>query len=93
MKKDRLFNRSSLSNIAIVVIKQHLNQLTLENTMDSQEQYEALLTKWGFVDTMAEDYARRQKRARRVKAVVAFFKSIVTSIKKINVRQQVLSQA
>ncbi|ETX09839.1 hypothetical protein MUS1_05795 [Marinomonas ushuaiensis DSM 15871] len=61
--------------------------------MDSQQQYEALLAKWGFVDTMAEDYARRQKRARRAKAVVVFFKSIVTSIKKSNVRQQELSQA
>ena len=61
--------------------------------MDSQQQYEALLAKWGFVDTMAEDYARRQKRIRRAKAVIAFFKSIITSMKKSNIRQQELGQA
>jgi len=61
--------------------------------MDSQQQYEALLAKWGFVDTTIEDHARRQKRARRVKAIVNFFKSIITLIKKSNDRQQKLSQA
>lgn len=58
--------------------------------MDSQQEYEALLAKWGFVDTMAEDYARRQRRHRRMKVAVAFFRSIVTSIKKVNARQQAL---
>ncbi|MEP3348844.1 MAG: hypothetical protein ABJN96_02695 [Marinomonas sp.] len=61
--------------------------------MDSQEQYEALLAKWGFEDTGAADYARRQKRARQVKAVVAFFKAAISAIKKTSDRPQHLSQA
>lgn len=61
--------------------------------MDSQEQYEALLAKWGFEDTGAADYARRQKRARQAKAIVAFFKTTVSAIKKISARPQRLRQA
>ncbi|MGO2355485.1 MAG: hypothetical protein ACTH58_12220 [Marinomonas foliarum] len=61
--------------------------------MDSQEQYEALLAKWGYADTSVEDHARRQRRARRVKAVVAFFKNAVTAIKKVSSRPQQLGQA
>jgi hypothetical protein len=61
--------------------------------MDSQQQYEALLAKWGFEDTGAQDYARRQKRARQAKAIVAFFKTTVRSIKKVSARPQQLSQA
>ncbi|MGJ8647833.1 MAG: hypothetical protein ACSHXJ_13120 [Marinomonas colpomeniae] len=61
--------------------------------MDSQEQYEALLAQWGFKDTTVEDHARRQKRALRVKAVVAFFKVSVSSIQKISTRPQQLNQA
>ncbi|NVK73744.1 hypothetical protein C0J08_09750 [Marinomonas sp. CT5] len=61
--------------------------------MDSQEQYEALLAKWGYADTTVEDHARRQRRARRIQAVVAFFKSTVKTIKKASARQQQLGQA
>lgn len=61
--------------------------------MDSQKQYEALLAKWGYKDTTVEDHARRQKRARQAKAVVAFFKATVRSIKKLSLRSQTLSQA
>lgn len=61
--------------------------------MDSQEQYEALLAKWGYADTSVEDHARRQRRARRVKAVVTFFKNSVTAIKKVSARPQQLGQA
>ena len=50
--------------------------------MDSQEQYEALLAKWGYVDTTAADYARRQKRALRMKAFVSFFKTTFLSLQK-----------
>jgi phosphoketolase len=61
--------------------------------MDSQEQYEALLKNWGYKDTTVEDHARRQKRAIKVKAVVAFFKVSLSSIQKINTRPQQLNQA
>ena len=61
--------------------------------MDSQEQYEALLAKWGYVDTSVEDHARRQRRARRIQAVVAFFKNSAKAIKKISSRPQQLGQA
>jgi hypothetical protein len=61
--------------------------------MDSQQQYEALLAKWGYVDTTVEDNARRQLRARRIKTVVAFFKTTVKAIKKISARPQHLGQA
>ena len=61
--------------------------------MDSQEQYEALLAKWGFKDTTTEDYARRQKRALRVKAVVTFFKTTLNSIQKTSTNPQRLNQA
>ena len=61
--------------------------------MDSQQQYEALLAKWGYADTTVEDHARRQRRARRVKAVVAFFKATVKAIKKVSARPQQLGQA
>ncbi|MBJ7537600.1 hypothetical protein [Marinomonas transparens] len=60
--------------------------------MDSQQQYEALLASWGYADTTVEDYARRQKRARRVAAVVAFFKNTVKAIKKASARPQQLGQ-
>ena len=61
--------------------------------MDSQQQYEALLAKWGYADTTVEDHARRQRRARRVKAVVTFFKNSVKAIKKVSARPQQLGQA
>ncbi|MGO2235481.1 hypothetical protein B6N13_12545 [Marinomonas sp. UCMA 3892] len=61
--------------------------------MDSQQQYEALLAKWGYADTTVEDHARRQRRARRVKAVVTFFKATVKAIKKVSTRPQQLGQA
>lgn len=61
--------------------------------MDSQEQYEALLAKWGFEDTTVEDHARRQKRARRIKAVVAFFQRTFKTLNKASSRPQRLSQA
>ncbi|BFM48542.1 hypothetical protein [Marinomonas sp. THO17] len=61
--------------------------------MDSQKQYEALLAQWGYKDTTVEDYARRQKRARQAKALVAFFKATVASIKKVSLRSHTLSQA
>lgn len=61
--------------------------------MDSQQQYEALLAKWGYADTSVEDHARRQRRARRIKAVVTFFKNSVKAIKKVSSRPQQLSQA
>lgn len=60
--------------------------------MDSQQQYEALLAKWGYADTTVEDYARRQTRTRRAKAVVAFFKASVKAIKKLSARPQQLGQ-
>ena len=60
--------------------------------MDSQQQYEALLAKWGYSDTTVEDHARRQRRARRVKAVVTFFKTTVKAIKKVSARPQQLGQ-
>jgi len=61
--------------------------------MDSQQQYEALLAKWGYADTSIEDHARRQQRARRAKAVITFFKNTVKAIKKVSARPQQLSQA
>lgn len=61
--------------------------------MDSQEQYEALLAKWGYADTSVEDQARRERRALRIKAVVAFFKNSVKAIKKASARPQQLGQA
>ncbi|PYF84531.1 MULTISPECIES: hypothetical protein [Marinomonas] len=61
--------------------------------MDSQEQYEALLAKWGYADTSVEDHARRQRRARRIKAVVTFFKNSLKTIKKVSSRPQQLGQA
>lgn len=61
--------------------------------MDSQEQYEALLAKWGYADTSVEDQARRERRALRIKAVVAFFKNSVAVIKKASARPQQLGQA
>ena len=61
--------------------------------MDSQEQYEALLAKWGYADNSIEDQARRQRRARRVKAIVTFFKNAVKAIKKASTRPQHLGQA
>ncbi|TYL48140.1 hypothetical protein [Marinomonas sp. IMCC 4694] len=60
--------------------------------MDSQQQYEALLAKWGYVDTTLEDHARKQKRTRRVKAVVAFFLGTVKNLKKASARPQILGQ-
>ena len=60
--------------------------------MDSQQQYEALLAKWGYADTTVEDHARRQRRARRVKADVTFFKTTVKAIKKVSARPQQLGQ-
>ncbi|UTV97916.1 hypothetical protein KDW99_11460 [Marinomonas rhizomae] len=61
--------------------------------MDSQQQYEALLAKWGYADTTVEGHARRQRRARRVKAVVTFFKNTFKAIKKVSARPQQLGQA
>ena len=60
--------------------------------MDSQQQYEALLAKWGYNDTSVKDHARRQKRARRIQAITAFLKSTVKSIKKISTNPQQLGQ-
>jgi len=50
--------------------------------MDSQQQYEALLAKWGYADTTAADYARRQKRELRMKEIVSFFKTTFLSLQK-----------
>jgi hypothetical protein len=61
--------------------------------MDSQQQYEALLAKWGYADTTVEDHARRQRRARRAKAVVTFFKNSIKAVKKVSTRPQQLGQA
>ncbi|NLQ18619.1 hypothetical protein HGG82_13480 [Marinomonas sp. M1K-6] len=60
--------------------------------MDSQQQYEALLAKWGYADTSIEDHARRQRRARRIQAVVTFFKNAAKAIKKASARPQQLGQ-
>ena len=61
--------------------------------MDSQEQYEALLAKWGYADNSVENHARRQRRARRVKSVVSFMKATLKNIKKMSARPQQISQA
>ncbi|MCV2402641.1 hypothetical protein OFY17_07075 [Marinomonas sp. C2222] len=61
--------------------------------MDSQQQYEALLAKWGFEDTTAADYTRRQNRIRLLNSIKGFVASSISSIKKISVRPQHLEQA
>lgn len=61
--------------------------------MDSQEQYEALLARWGFEDTTAKDYARRQSQIRFINIIRSFVTSLISSIKKINIRPQHIEQA
>ncbi|MBR7887895.1 hypothetical protein J9B83_02990 [Marinomonas sp. A79] len=51
--------------------------------MDSQEQYEALLAKWGYTDNSAKIQRRRQARAKIVKASLVFLTSIIKRAKKL----------
>ncbi|WP_181161507.1 hypothetical protein [Maribrevibacterium harenarium] len=51
--------------------------------MDSQEQYEALLARWGFVDRSVERQARRAK-------VKAFFKATRRILVKLIAKSPVL---
>lgn len=60
--------------------------------MDSQQQYEALLAEWGYIDTTLEAHVRKQNRTRRINAVVAFVKSAVKNLKKTSTRPQILGQ-
>lgn len=50
--------------------------------MDSQEQYEALLRRWGLEDRSAERRARRQKIVRQAKAAYAFCKKMASYSRK-----------
>ena len=50
--------------------------------MDSQEQYEALLKRWGIEDRSVERRARREKRLRNAKIAVAFFKKVASFSRK-----------
>ncbi|REG85878.1 hypothetical protein [Marinomonas pollencensis] len=50
--------------------------------MDSQEQYEALLKRWGLEDRSAERRARRELWLRRAKFAVAYAKKALTPVRK-----------
>ncbi|ADZ90896.1 hypothetical protein [Marinomonas mediterranea] len=45
--------------------------------MDSQEQYEALLARWGFEDRRLERQTRRQKQKEMIANVASLFKGLV----------------
>lgn len=65
--------------------------------MDSQEQYEALLEKWGYVDNSPKARHLRAKKALRNKAIKAFVASKVSAtfkaFRKLVAQPQVLKQS
>lgn len=81
MKKDRLSQAKGLTSIQNVVIKQHFLNLSQEKIMDSQEQYEALLKRWGFEDRSIERRFRREKAIRSIKTSIVFLKALIQTIK------------
>jgi len=85
MKNDRLYWQRIVSNIENVVIKQHFLKIhsnTKENTMDSQEQYDALLKRWGLEDQSAERRARREKLVRHAKVAATYVKKMLAPTRK-----------
>lgn len=55
--------------------------------MDSQQQYEALLAKWGYTDNSAKTRKRRLARTKALKASLAFLTSMVKRTKKLGVNR------
>ncbi|GAB3476544.1 hypothetical protein [Marinomonas epiphytica] len=65
--------------------------------MDSQQQYEALLEKWGYADNSPQARHKRALKAQRKQAIKAFIASktalTLKAFRKISVQPQGLKQS